>query len=81
MYDYSEGASAAKMEGTVYKNFWHGSSPVKALWECDKEKATVEENSLNSYYSSPKGIWETPRSTGRRFFGLMRPKWSFLAIR
>ena len=24
-----------------------------------------------------KAIWETPRSTGRRFFGLMRPKWSF----
>ena len=26
-------------------------------------------------------MWETPRSTGRRFSGLIRPKWSFLATR
>ena len=46
-----------------------------------EEKATVEESSLNLNESSPKGMWDTPRSTGRGFLGLMRPKWSFLAIR
>ena len=35
----------------------------------------------NLAWNSPKGMWETPRSIGRRFFGLMRQKCSFLAIR
>ena len=33
-------ASAAKLGETVYNNFCPGSSPVKALWENGKKKAT-----------------------------------------
>ena len=60
-YDFSS------WDGTD-SNHCPGSSSVKALWESSKEEATVKENLLNS----PKGMWETPRSSGRGFFGLMR---------
>ena len=61
---------------SAYDNFCLGSSPVKALWESEQEKASVQESSLNLHSSSPRDLWETTRASGRRFFGLMRSKWS-----
>lgn len=52
---------------------------TRALWESGKEKATVAESSL--HICSPKGMRGIPRSTGRKFFGLMKQKFSFLAFR
>ena len=52
---------------------------TRALWESSKEKATVEESWLN--ICSPKGMRGIPRSTGRKFSGLMKQKLSSLALR
>ena len=50
---------------------------VKSIIKKWKEYGTC----VNVNQSSPKGMWDTPWSSGRKFCGLMRPKWSFLAIR
>lgn len=50
-------------------------------WESSNEKTIEEISYQGSTRVCQKACWKTPWSTGRKLFGLMRLKWSFLALR
>lgn len=63
-------ASHAQIGETAYNN----TSPVVALWDSGKEKAIVK---MTSQLHFKEGMWETLKSAGRTFNGLMRANWAF----
>ena len=65
----------AKTPTTSLKELLHQSKLYGKQWQ--REGHCWEKLTWNLTWNSPKGKWET----GRRFFGLMRQKLSFLVIR
>src|SRR4029434_3303293 len=69
-------ASAAEMGETL-----HTTTVARALHQSKLygREPLLKKNISNIDYGSAKGMWETPWSNGRRFCGLMKPKWSFFS--
>ena len=46
-----------------------------------RKKPLLNKKISKHVWCSPKGMWEPPQTYGRRYFGQMRLKFSFLAIK